>query len=428
MILRIVEREVDEAALVVVRAETYMVRLANDEVSVSKSWATEEHHLYLAKGKKYAIVSSTGELDISAVEDALRRLSSLPEDPLYVPLKGEALPTPREEREEDFEALADVALEAARAAEGAERNAGAAVLTYVSFQYEDTYGRRGRYSLNRAYLTIRSLRGDLAATSATAGRSLADLRPREVGEANSLLLRLAAGLPREPVQPGRARLLLSPLVFGHLLGETVGGWMTGTAVISGSSRYSPQDLGAAVASSELSVADATADERAYGHTPFDFEGNRVERVQLLERGVLKAFLQNNRTAAKLGGRSTGHALRSWIYTSPGHVEAKAGDAPSDLEGLIAELKSGYYVHNNWYTRYQNIKTGQFSTVGRDVILAVRDGKPVAVVRHMRIADTLEALLRNTAALSSRASQIYWWDMSVPATVPYAIVDGLGVTK
>lgn len=427
MILRLVERQVDEAALVRIESENYLLRFANDEATAFKSWTTTEVGLYLAKGRRITALSFTGEPDVKAVDDAVRRLEKLPEDPLYVPLKPQP-PPPREEKEEDFEKLADIAAEAISAAGGVERSAGAVQLTYICFEYEDTHGGRGRYCVNRAYLTIRSFKGELAATAASAARRLSELRPKEAGQSNAELLELAAGLPAEDVEPGKRRLLLSPLVFGHLLGEVASVWLSAGGVVAGSSRYEPGDLGKAVASESLNLEDATADEGAYGFTPFDYEGNAVRRVELIRRGVLAGFLHNNRTAAKLGASTTGHALRGWIMPSPGHVSVRPGDGPKDLQGLLAELGTGYYVHNNWYTRYQNIKTGQFSTVGRDVILAVRGGKPVAVVKHMRIADTLENILRGVSLLSGEAAQIYWWDMPVPATVPYAVVEDIGVVK
>ncbi|MEM3327048.1 MAG: TldD/PmbA family protein, partial [Thermoproteus sp.] len=377
MILKLLERLVDEAALVRTRAEEYMVRFANNEATAFKAWTSEEVSIYLAKGRRTAAVSFTGEPDLGAVEEAARRLERLPEDPLYVPLKAQP-PQPREEREEDFEKLADLVNKAVEGARGADRNAGAARLTYLCFEYEDVYGRSGRYCANRAYLTVRSFKGDLAATAATAGRRLADLKPEEAGRANVELLELARGLPVEDVEPRRARLLLSPLVFGHLMGEVASMWLTGMNVIAGSSRYGSGDLGAQATSELLTLLDVTAEEGAYGFAQLDYEGNAVRRVELIRRGVLAGFLHNNRTAAKLGASTTGHALRGWFAPAPGHVEVPPGDGAEDLQGLLAELGEGYYVHNNWYTRYQNVKTGQFSTVGRDVVLAVRGGKPVAI--------------------------------------------------
>ncbi|MDT7873765.1 MAG: metallopeptidase TldD-related protein, partial [Pyrobaculum sp.] len=84
-------------------------------------------------------------------------------------------------------------------------------------------------------------------------------------------------------------------------------------------------------------------------------------------------------------------------------------------------------HGNWYTRYQNVKTGQFSTVGRDVALEVKDGRPAAVVKYIRIADTMENVVRNVAELSKAQKQVYWWDMPTPANAPYAIIRQIGVT-
>ncbi|MGC8583663.1 MAG: metallopeptidase TldD-related protein [Thermoproteus sp.] len=427
MMLKLVERLVDEAALVKVRAEHYMVRFANDEITAFKTWIAEEVSLYLAKDGRTTSISFTGEPDLKALDEALKRLPKLPQDPLYVRLRANP-PAPREEREEDFERLADAVAEAIAGATGAERNAGAALLTYVRFEYEDTYGKSGKYAANRAYLTIRSFRGDLSATAATAARRIQELRPREAGAANAELLELAKGLPVRDVEPGRYRLLLSPLVFGHLMGEVASMWLTGLNVISGSSRYGPNDVGSAAASERLTLADVTADEGVYGFAPLDYEGNAAKRVELIRRGVLAGFLHNNKTAAKLGVETTGHALRGWFAPAPGHISVAPGDGARDLQGLLAELGDGYYLHNNWYTRYQNIKTGQFSTVGRDVALAVKGGRPVAVVRRMRIADTLEAVMKGIEALSSSAAQVYWWDMPVPATVPYALIADVGVVK
>lgn len=427
MILKLVERLVDEAALVKVESENYLVRFANDEITAFKSWATTEFSLYLAKGKRISIVSFTGEPDVKTVDEAVKRLEKLPEDPLYAPLKPQP-PPPREEREEDFEKLADIAAEAISAANGVERNAGAVQLTYLCFEYEDVHGGRGKYCVNRSYLTVRSFKGELAATAASAARRPSELRPKEAGRSNAELLGLAAGLPAEDVEPGKHKLLLSPLVFGHLIGEAASIWLAAGSVLAGSSRYGPGDLGKTVASEALTLEDVTAEEGAYGFTPLDYEGNAVRRVELIRRGVLAGFLHNNRTAAKLGASTTGHALRGWIMPTPGHVMARPGDGPKDLQGLLAELGTGYYVHNNWYTRYQNVKIGQFSTVGRDVVLVVRGGKPTAIVKHMRIADTLENILRGISLLSGEAEQIYWWDMPVAATAPYAVVENVGVVK
>ncbi|MFN7105575.1 MAG: metallopeptidase TldD-related protein [Pyrobaculum sp.] len=423
MILRLLSNKVDEAAVVKTMQKNYMARFANNEVTIFKHWTSESLYLYLARGRRALYIDMSGGLDIQMLEREVSRLSTLPEDPLYVPLGG---PTPGgyQESEEDPERLVDLVKTAVDNTEGVERNAGATRMVYLAVEYEDTAGRTGRYSLNKIFLTMRSFAGELSVTNTTAGRWGVDAKRLAV--ANSQLLSLARGLPKKRVEAVKTRLLLSPIVFGHLMGEVATHWANGIEVIAQTSRYTTEDLGKAVASENLTLVEKTYDQQAYGFTPFDFEGTPPRRVEIFNRGLLKEFIHNRRTAARLGVESTGHALGGWVRPSPGHVEVPPGDIPHDVEILMAELKRGYYIHNNWYTRYQNVKTGQFSTVGRDLSLEVVDGRPVAVVKFVRIVDTLEGVVKNVTALSKEAEQIYWWDMAVPATAPYAILQDVGI--
>ncbi len=426
MILKILQRYVDEAIVVKTRVRNYMARFANDEITVFKSWDVENTYVYLAKGRKTAFLSATGTPDLAQIEAAVKRLDTLPEDPLYVPVGGPRPPTWRESAE-DFEKLPDLVKASIDAAEGVERSAGVVHLTYVEAEYEDSTGRAGQYAINRIYMTVRSFLGELSATSAAAGRHIADIKAEKLGEENSRLLSLAKGLPQIRIQPAKADVLLSPLVFGHLVGEVVYFWTNGSEVVANSSRYTREDVGRQVASELLNVVEKTYDESAHGYVPFDFEGVPPRPVEIYRGGILSGFIHTRRTAHALGMDPTGHALYGWARPAPGHVEIAPGDGPADLEALLADLRNGFYIHANWYTRYQNVKTGQFSTVGRDVALEVKDGRPVAVVKYIRIADTMENVVKNVAELSKAQKQVYWWDMPAPANAPYAIVRGIGVT-
>ncbi|WP_243671142.1 metallopeptidase TldD-related protein [Vulcanisaeta sp. JCM 16161] len=83
-----------------------------------------------------------------------------------------------------------------------------------------------------------------------------------------------------------------------------------------------------------------------------------------------------------------------VEPRPRHVAISTGRLPNDVEAIAAELGNGIVITNNWYTRFQNIKEGVFSTVVRDVALLVRNGRLSARVRGLRIADSFRTLLRN----------------------------------
>lgn len=198
MILKILLRYVDEAVVVKTLTKHYMVRFANDEITVFKNWDVEHTYIYLAKGRKTTSLSATGTPDLAQIEEAVKRLASLPEDPLYVPVKGPRPPT-RRESPEDFDKLPDLVKTAVDSAAGAERSAGVVNLAYVEVEYEDSAGRSGQYAVNRVYMAMRSFLGELSATAAAAGRRVADIKAEKLGEESSQLLSLAKGLPQRRI-------------------------------------------------------------------------------------------------------------------------------------------------------------------------------------------------------------------------------------
>jgi len=50
-----------------------------------------------------------------------------------------------------------------------------------------------------------------------------------------------------------------------------------------------------------------------------------------------------------------------------------------------------------------------------------------VVKYIRIADTMENVMKNVAELSKAQKQVYWWNMPAPANAPYAVIRQIGVT-
>ncbi|KUO89062.1 MAG: hypothetical protein AT712_01720 [Caldivirga sp. CIS_19] len=174
--------------------------------------------------------------------------------------------------------------------------------------------------------------------------------------------------------------------------------------------------------------DLSSDPSRVGSEPVDFEGNQSSNVTLVERGVLKSFITNNRTASKLGVKSTGNAAYGWLTPSIRHLYIEPGSLKDDPQSMFSELGSGVFVQNNWYTRFQNIREGLFSTVCRDVVLLIEGGEPRYVLKGVRISDRFNTLLGNYINSTNRPIQAYWWDMHVPSTVPYVLVDKVNITR
>lgn len=424
-LIRLLRGKVGEAAVVVRESEEHLIRFANDEVTVADSWRYYEASVYLAKDKRVAVAGFSG-----SPEDIIRQALSLadavdkyPEDPYYVPLSPRGpRPFPDSARPLDLDKALDLVWEAVQSAraEGAERSAGALSYATRSTHYADSLGNYMSYRDSAAVGVIRAFIGkDLSATWATASKDYLSLRLKEAGIRAASIASVAKGLPLTRLDNGNYRVLMSGLVLGHLMGYVISAWSSALNVLTGVSKYSPSDLGLEAASSLLTIHDLSLKEDRVGSAPFDYEGNPTNDTPIFEEGVLKSFLHNNRTAAKLGVSSTGNAAGpgGWTSPAPRHIGIAPGDMASSLDDALKELGRGVYVHNNWYTRFQNIKEGVFSTVGRDVILVVEGGAPKYRARGIRIAERFDSLLKGVEALSKSADQMHWWDMPYPATAP-----------
>ena len=430
---------VDECIIIARNVRWSMIRFANNEPTIINNWLTQEVSLYVAKSRRYitASLTSINARDISnELQRMVKRLENLPEDELYTGLthvgKPSQLPGSYDKNVEvDVGRIVDKLNNAINASlsEGSSRNAGALTFGVEERYYVDTTGLELEDKSSFVTLTIRAFLDDVSATSVSVSRTLSEFKPENAGREAGSLVALAKGLPEERIDNGRYDVLLGPLVAGHLYGLLVSTWFNAYSIITEMSGVTRDDVGKQVASEKLTLEDLSGEGSVVGSEAFDYEGNATTNLTILNGGVLTSILHNNRTAARFGVTSTGHAVNNWVRPSPRHVRIGAGSLSSDVDTVMRELGSGLLITNNWYTRFQNIKEGLFSTVVRDVALLIRDGRPAARLRGLRIADSFKTLLRNFTDSSKDTRQVYWWDMPIPVSSPsYVLIRGLNITK
>ena len=428
----------DEAVAVVRVSRWRMLRFANNEPTVFNHWTDEWASVYLTKGRRTYTFSTSnlGEGVIKAkLNEAQSLIGGLSEDPDYVPITHQGPVAtwdsydPRVEGAEDK--VVDLVKEAidASTSEGSVRNAGAFTYGVGEVSYSDHTGLNLRWRGTFFNLAIRAFHNDpeLSSMEALTGRRLSDIDAGGLGSRVGLMLSMAVKLPKTSVE-GRFRVLMGPLVAGHLYAVIANSWMNAYNVLHNLSPLTAKDINSKLASEGLTLVDLSSDPSRVGSEPVDFEGNQSSNVTLVERGVLKSFITNNRTASKLGVKSTGNAAYGWLTPSIRHLYIEPGSLKDDPQSMFSELGSGVFVQNNWYTRFQNIREGLFSTVCRDVVLLIEGGEPRYVLKGVRISDRFNTLLGNYINSTNRPIQAYWWDMHVPSTVPYVLVDKVNITK
>jgi PmbA protein len=228
---------------------------------------------------------------------------------------------------------------------------------------------------------------------------------------------------RQLSEEGKAfQVLMSPTVASNLFG-LVGDFASAFSIEAGTS-YLVGKLGKKVASEAFHLTDLGRGDDCLQARTFDDEGQPTQSTKLVEGGVLKSYLHNLSTAKRFKSKSTGNA--GLIEPGPWNLEVGAGD--STYDEMVKEMKRGLVLTSNWYTRFKNYRTGEFSTVPRDGTYLVESGEVRAPIKGIRISDSLERMSSSIRLLSKEREWVQWWEVDTPTLCPWVLVDGVTVTK
>lgn len=422
----------DEAILITAISAERMARFANSSVTVTKNVNESGQVVYLAKGGRRIIGSSSNPEKRSLerfVGLLYKSMIGLPKDPGYValPKKGRTFrPRSGHDRKlENPEALLPGYVSAAISSaegEGAARTAGSLEAGVVSHHILTSAGSEGSETSSKILLNVRSFTDkEASGHGLSCSSTAAGFDPASAGATageHSKRMRNARQLKEE----GRYQVLMSPTVAANLL-ALVGEFASAFAVEAGTS-YLVGKMGKKVASESLTLTDAARGGGCLQPRSFDDEGQPTQSTEVIGGGVLRSYLHNISTAKRFGTTTTGNA--GIIDPGPWNVEVSPGD--SGFGEMVGEMKKGLVLTSNWYTRFKNYRTGEFSTVPRDGTYVVEGGEVKSPIRGIRVSDTLERMLSSIRLLSKERRWVQWWEVETPTLCPWVLVDGVTVTK
>jgi PmbA protein len=423
---KIVSKYAGEYIVKITRTDDLMAKYARGESTVTQSWSTIDVEVYAAKNQRILVTSYSTTTPERALEELPRLIEALQPSPLYAPLpqaNGEPLSFVDEKVREVVlsgdarKQVEELALEEAGDVAGKVEFALKKVVLVGSNGADYSYEATHFNGYVRVFQEKSS--GQWSWTSSSYEPSLA----RKALEQAVELASLCSRLPKKSIEPGRYRVLLSPMVAGNLV-EHLAMAASAGSIIFGFSFLQARKPGDKVASEELTVLDKPRDTSLPGFTGFDDEGIATKDKPIVEKGVLKTILHNTKTARVLGGETTGNA--GWITPHPYNIEVQPGD--HTLDELIEALGTGVYITNNWYTRFQNYLEGRFSTVSRDAVILYENKKPVACTERIRIADSMPNLFSSIEAIGRETWQIEWWEVTVPTRIPHILVKDVGLSR
>jgi len=420
-----------DVAAKLVEQDRIMIRFSNNEVTVSKVFRETLPIIFLMikKHRAAAIVpfSSIRELE-EAVEKLIKTAKITPPADVYAPLpKGpfQYDPTLFKAPKVSFDPdrLTGYVEDAINGAleKGAEKVAGTLTATKGRMTLATSGQVYATQEKTGIEISVRAFTSEVASGhSVSIAKSEREFQPAETGRIAGQIAKAASN--PEQGQSGKFMALLGPMVFADFVNQV--GILSSAFLVDAGQSFLVDKVGSEIASDKFTLADDPTDKDAFGVMAFDDEGVPTRRNVIIDKGILKTYLHNSTTAKKFGAETTGNA--GLIEPHPWNLIVEPGD--KSFEDLLAEIDLGIYVTNDWYLRYQNYRTGDFSTIPRDGMFLIKQGEISASIRELRISDNMLRILGNIVELSKLRSWIKWWEVDVPTLAPYALIKDLNFTK
>jgi PmbA protein len=203
---------------------------------------------------------------------------------------------------------------------------------------------------------------------------------------------VARANPRK-VDTCQVPVVYDPRVSNSLVGHLVGA-INGAAIARKTS-FLKNHLGAQLFAGTIRIIDDPLRSRGLRSQSFDSEGVRVQKLAIIDDGVLTSWLLDSATARELGLTTTGHAHRGVSSPpSPGpynlHLEAGAV-TPAEL---MSDIKQGFYVTDLIGSGVNSV-TGDYSRGASG--FWIENGKITYPVSEVTIAGHLLAMFKSLVA-------------------------------
>ncbi len=209
--------------------------------------------------------------------------------------------------------------------------------------------------------------------------------------------------------PGKYDVILEPSAVAEIMN-----WMTyigfGAKPYMENTSFMSKKLGKKAMSPEISIYDDGNNTSGIA-IPFDFEGVPKKKVFLIKKGMIGKPVYDSLYAARVGVRSTGHAMPPGGDEGPmaGNIFISSGK--KSKESLISMVKNGilvtrFHYINGLLNTTKTVMTG----MTRDGTFLIKNGKIVGAVKNLRFTESITKAFSRVGGVSRETQLIpNWWD-------------------
>ena len=189
-----------------------------------------------------------------------------------------------------------------------------------------------------------------------------------------------------------------PVVFDKRISNDLLSYLassiSGISVARGTS-FLKDYLGKQIFNKDVTIIDDPLIKRGLGSKPFDGEGIKVEKREIVTNGKLSTWILNTSTAKKLGMKTTGNASRT-VGSPPGVSTSNffMTNGLKSYEEIISSINYGFYA-TELIGMGVNSVTGDYS-MGASGML-IENGEITHAVSEVTIASNLIEMYQNLTA-------------------------------
>ena len=198
---------------------------------------------------------------------------------------------------------------------------------------------------------------------------------------------------------GIATVVLGPGWPGVLLHEAIGHGLEGDFNRKKTSAYTGL-LGQKVSSSECTVVDDGTISKRRGSLSIDDEGHQTERTILIEKGVLKGYMQDKLNSRLMKTLSTGNGRRESYACLPMPRMTNTFMLPGKYhpKEIIESVKTGIYAAN-FLGGQVDITNGQFVFTASEAY-KIEDGKITTPIKDMTLIGNGPEILKKVSMVGN----------------------------
>ena len=418
----------DEAIARTVASRNKQVRFSNNQIDTTLAWNYYVTEVVLSWKKR---VVATQIANFQKTDQTLKHLLKIAKVSQENPMHGgfakgkfnyrktagdKTIDHLKNPSEHVFEAI-----EAAKETAGPETNSGGIFLTSISDVYQvSSEGSEGEDCRSSVELSIRAFsEKEASGHGVECSSTLKGFDPARAGKKAGEIAKQA----RNPKQgkEGKYDVIFDPLFVGSLLG--MWGSMASAYYVMVQLSIFVDKLTKRVASEAVTLRDVPG-AYSMSNRVFDDEGVPTQENVIIEKGLLKTFLHNTSTAKIFKTKTTGNA--GIVAPGPWNIEMDPGSM--SREELLKQVRHGLYLTNTWYTRFQNYKAGDFSTIPRDGIFQIENGEIGQSLKNIRLSDNALRMLKNITGISKERQHVHWWaEADPPSLSPFILMKDVQIT-